>query len=67
MDRNKIAMERERQERERQGSESNTKLHDAEQEVTKHFEESLRRAKEKVCLYSIWKPLIVGDDKHIIK
>lgn len=44
MDRDRIERERQ-QERERLDKQCN-----AEQAVTKHFEESLRRAKEKVCL-----------------
>lgn len=43
MDRDRIERERQ-QERERLDKQCN-----AEQAVTKHFEESLRRAKEKVC------------------
>lgn len=47
MDRDRIERERQ-QERERQDKQCN-----AEQAVTKHFEESLRRAKEKVCLMQL--------------
>lgn len=53
MERNKVALERERLERERQQQqqqqERERQAKNAEQEVTKHFEESLRRAKDKVC------------------
>lgn len=45
-------MERDRIERERQQQQERERLDkqcNAEQAVTKHFEESLRRAKEKVC------------------
>lgn len=43
MERDRIERERQQQERERLNKQCN-----AEQAVTKHFEESLRRAKEKV-------------------
>lgn len=44
MERNKVALERERQQQQQQEREQCN----AEQAVSKHFEESLRRAKEKV-------------------
>lgn len=47
MEQNKVALERERQQQQQQEREQCN----AEQAVSKHFEESLRRAKEKVNFF----------------
>lgn len=46
-------IERDRMERERQAQQQEREQCNAEQAVTKHFEESLRRAKEKVSEFCV--------------
>lgn len=65
MERNKVALERERQQQQQQQErERQEKQCNAEQAVSKHFEESLRRAKEKVTLFCVCFVLFVSISTH---